>query len=78
MCFVFFSCFNPKMVNVWIGLILKYKMTTESPTGISAEFQNHLRSECEYKLNETVFTHPSKLSWLLKVNIFKISANYRL
>ncbi|XP_060841547.1 calcitonin gene-related peptide type 1 receptor isoform X1 [Rhopalosiphum padi] len=34
-------------------------MTTESPTGISAEFQNHLRSECELKLNETVHTHPS-------------------
>lgn len=35
-------------------------MTTESPTGISAEFQNHLRSECEQKLNETIAKNLSK------------------
>jgi len=36
-------------------------MTTESPTGISAEFQNALRSDCEIKLNKTVPENPSKL-----------------
>lgn len=32
-------------------------MSTESPTGISIEFQSQLRSECEHKLNETVVNH---------------------
>lgn len=46
-------------------------MTTESPTGITAEFQNNLRSECERKLNETAVrsTYLSKLYKLKQIQI---------
>jgi hypothetical protein len=47
-----------------------FKMTTESPTGITAEFQNNLRSECERKLNETV--RSAYLSKLYKLNQIQI------
>lgn len=52
------------------GLVSNSKMTTESPTGITAEFQNNLRSECERKLNETVQnTYLSKLYKLEQMQI---------
>lgn len=57
-------------------------MSTESPTGISAEFQNHLRLECEDKLNETVYTNLSKFcthlfkNWMfMNVGSWKVNCN---
>lgn len=52
-------------------------MTTESPTGISAEFQNHLRSECERKLNETIHVNSSECCTRFKRNkiLFIIKTN---